>query len=255
MAYLLMVGLVAFSAVLGLYIRKTNHVNAELKNVAGGGLAFNPDSKKGSVILMGDSNGAMYGKVTKEICLDLGLKLNVISVNGGGSPLPEVNGQHSQLWLDSLAVVKKEKPDCLILACMWIGGQHKDNIERLALAIKELKPYVGRLVILNQPPILPKHATREAIRNGERPPFIETEEHQHLRAEFNAFLKTVNTGNCVVLDIASHFQETDGGIRFLDTDGRQIYADPTHLSGFGAETLRAVLQQAITSSMGLKLSQ
>lgn len=254
-AYVMMIGLVTFGVLLGLYVRRTNHVNAELGDVARGGLVFNPNSKKGSVILMGDSNGAMYGKVTKEICTDLGLKLNVISVNGGGSPLPAVNGQHSKIWLDSLSVVKNYKPDCLIVACMWIGGLNKDNIERLALAIKELRPHVGRLVILNQPPILPIHATRQAIRNGERPPFMESEEHKRLRAEFNAFLKTVQSDNCVVLDIASHFQEADGGVRFLDNEGRQVYADPTHLSGFGADAVRSVLEQAITSSPGMKLSQ
>ncbi|MFT3879524.1 MAG: acyltransferase family protein [Gemmatales bacterium] len=253
MAYGFMLVMVAFGVVLGLYIRKTNHVNAELGDVAKGGLVFQPDSKKGHVILMGDSNGAMYGKVTKEIGEELGLKLNVLSVNGGGSPLPAVDGKHSQIWLDSLAVVKKEKPDCLILACMWIGGQHKDNIERLALAIKELQPHVGRLVILNQPPILPKDATREAIRNGRRPPFIEEAEHQRLRAEFNAFLKSACTGNCVVVDIASHFQEPgSGAVRFLDEFGRQNYADPTHLSGFGADAIKPVLQQAITSSLGTR---
>ncbi|HQR06613.1 MAG TPA: acyltransferase family protein, partial [Gemmatales bacterium] len=254
-AYVSMICLVVFCVALGWYIRSTNHVNADLGNVASGGIALNQTSKRGAVILMGDSNGAMYGKVTKEICTDMGLKLNVISVNGGGSPLPAVNGQHSQIWLDSLSVVKKEKPDCLILACMWIGGQHKDNIERLAMAIKELEPHVGKLVILNQPPILPKHANREAIRNGQRPPFIEDLEHQRLRAQFNEFLKNVNIGKCVVLDIASHFIEADGGIRFLDEDGRQMYADQTHLSGFGAESVRAVLQHAIASSPGLRLSQ
>lgn len=255
MAYLFMMALVTFCVALGWYVRSTYHVNADLGNVASGGIHINTTGNKGSVILMGDSNGAMYGKVTKEICTDLGLKLNVIAVNGGGSPLPAVNGQHSQIWLDSLAVVKKQKPDCLMIACMWIGGQHKDNIERLTLAIKELEPHVGKLIILNQPPILPKQANREAIRNGARPPFIEAEEHQRLRAEFNRFLKTVNTGKCVVVDIAAHFQEADGGIRFLDERGRQLYADPTHLSGFGAEFVRPVLEQAIASSPGLILSR
>ena len=127
-----------------------------------------------SVILMGDSNGSMYGKVMKEICSELGYKLTVVSV-AAGDPLPPSNGQQGQLWLDSLATVEKERPDFLVLACHWQSKLGKDSA-RLATALESLTPYAKQVILLNQPPIIPKVANRANIREGLRPPFLEEED-------------------------------------------------------------------------------
>lgn len=242
-AYAFMLCAFAICVTLGVVVRKANYVSAKASNVIKGGVIFDANSKTGSVMLMGDSNASMYGKVMKEICEDLCCKLFVISVPAG-TPLPSSHASAGRFWLDSLAVVQREKPDCLVLACNWMAKLEGDR-ERLALAVAALKPLVGRLVILNQPPILPENATRAAIRLGARPPFFEDIETRRLRLESNDYLKSFNSENCSVVDIASHFQTTNGGILFLDDKGRQLYADPSHLSGFGADFLRAELTQAI----------
>jgi peptidoglycan/LPS O-acetylase OafA/YrhL len=245
-AYASMVCAITLCVPLGIAVRKANYVSAESSDVIKGGLVFDSKAKKNSVILMGDSNGSMYGKVSKEICVDLGYKLSVISV-AAGDPLPSPDVSSGRLWLDSLAVVRREKPDCLILACSW-EAKLKDDKERLALAVETLKPLVGHLVILNQPPILPENANRASIRLGARPPFYENAEIRRRRIESNNYLKRFNSGNCSVVDIASHFQTTNGEVLFLDGQGRQLYHDRGHLSGFGADLIRSDLRQAISQS-------
>jgi hypothetical protein len=82
-----MVCAIALCVPLGVAVRKANYVNSEASDVVKGGLVFDPKTKNNSAMLMGDSNGSMYGKVMKEICANLGYKLSVISV-AAGDPLP-----------------------------------------------------------------------------------------------------------------------------------------------------------------------
>ena len=243
LAYASLLCAVSLCVPLGIAVRKSNYVNAEFGDVVKGGLVFDSKTKAGSVILMGDSNGSTYGRIMREICAELGYKLTVISVKGG-DPLPSSRVASGQLWVDSLAVVRKEKPDCLVLACRW-ESKLKNDKERLALAVEALKPHVGRLVILNQPPILPENANRASIRLGARPPFYESGENRRRRMESNYYLKRFNVGNCSVIDIASYFKATKGEVLFQDGQGRQLYHDRAHLSGFGTDVIRSELRQAV----------
>jgi hypothetical protein len=142
-------------------------------------------------------------------------------------------------------VVRRNKPDCLVFGCRW-ETKLKHDKERLALAVKALKPYVGRLVILNEPPILPENASRDAIRQGARPPFFEDSDICRRRMGLNEYLKSFNCGNCLVVDIASHFQTNNGEVLFSDGLGRQLYQDSSHLSEFGADLVRSCLRQAVS---------
>ncbi len=139
LAFFSLAVIVAICVPLGIAVRKANYVNAEMVQVARGGLVFNKSSKLGAIVLMGDSNGSMYGKVMREISEEAGLKLNVISV-AAGNPLPSTRGEKRQLWSDSLAVVQEVKPDILFLVCAW-EIQLKGDQDELALAIDKLKPF------------------------------------------------------------------------------------------------------------------
>jgi hypothetical protein len=145
--------------------------------------------------------------------------------------------------------VKKEQPDCLVLACSWMD-RLREHRERLALAVGILRTNVGRLVILNQPPLLPENATRQTIRQGMRPPFFEDPDIQRRRRAANDYLKSFDSGNCSVIDIASHFQGTNGEVRFLDDQGRQLYHDFGHLSGYGVNFVRDILRPACFTQPG-----
>jgi hypothetical protein len=230
---------------LGIAVRKSSYVNAELADVAKGGIVFAPAGYTRSVVLMGDSNGSMYGSALKQACAELGYKLTVISV-AAGDPLPDPDASHGALWLDSLAVVRAERPDVLVLACRW-ESKLKGRPERLAQAVGSLGPLVGHLVILNQPPIAPKTASRASIRNGARPPFLEDPATRRSRLEANAFLETLRSGKTSVVDIASSFQGSDGEVLFIDSHGKLLYQDEWHLSGYGTGIVRTLLAQAISA--------
>jgi peptidoglycan/LPS O-acetylase OafA/YrhL len=234
---------VAVCIPVGTSIRKASYINAEVADVAEGGLVFPGKPGAPSVVLMGDSNGSMYGKVVKGICAALGYKLVVISV-AAGDPLPSSHGQQSPLWLDSLRVVQTEKPEFLLLGCSWASKLAGDT-ERLASAVKSLSPLVGQLLILNQPPVLPADANRAAIRDGARPPFMENPGIRGQRQEMNELLITITKGNTRVVDVASHFQSGQGEALFLDQQGRQLYQDAGHLSGYGAERVRSLISAEI----------
>jgi peptidoglycan/LPS O-acetylase OafA/YrhL len=246
LAYASMFCAVAFFAVLGISIQSHNYVNAKVRDVAGGGLIFGSERKTGSVVLMGDSIGCMYGKTMKEICADLDYKLTVISV-AAHDPLPASNVMSGKLWLDCLAVVQKEKPDCLVFACKW-DYRLRGHFEKMAIAMAALRPCVGKIVLIKQPPILPLNASRAAIREGARPPFFEAPEIKRGRQEANDYLDQFDSGNCSVVDIASHFETAQGDILFLDAQGRQLFHDPYHLSQFGVDLIRSNLTQAVSGS-------
>lgn len=243
-AYATFIAVLAVSVGIGFAIRKTQHINATLADVTNGGLVFSVKPGPTSVVLMGDSNGSMYGNVMKQICAELGENLTVISVDDGDS-LPQRNKNSSKLWLDSLNVVRQSKPEYLVIANHW-AAKLDDDRERLEMAIAELKPFARHIVLLNQPPILPKEVNRAYFRAGARPPFQELADTQSKRRATNAYLLKFQSQNVFVVDIASRFETKDGSILITDELGHLLYQDATHLSGYGAERVRAVLKEAIS---------
>ena len=230
---------------LGTIVRRANYIDAGTgtQDIAQGGIVFNQASTNGSMVLMGDSNGSMYGKMAKEIAKALRLKLNVISV-AAGDPLPHSSGRNPQLWLDSLSFVKSASPDVVLLVCEW-EPKLKGEEARLQIAINELKRHTRRLILITQPPQLPESGGRESMRNGSRPPFLEDPVEHALRAESNVFLKSFQGDNVIVIDIEPLFIVGDGSIRFNDDDGTLLYHDGNHLSDRGADLVKGDVIRAI----------
>jgi peptidoglycan/LPS O-acetylase OafA/YrhL len=225
---------------LGFFVRKTNYIDADLRDIKKGGLRFNQSAKKGSLMLMGDSNASMYGKMAKDLAKELSLKLSVISA-AGGDPLPYSTGQQSPLWVSSSAAVKQERPDFLLLVCQW--NRIRDGQSRIALALKELQPFARFIILVTQPPELPPRATRESIRNGSHPPFIEDPEERRGRLEANEWVKSFQRDNVIVADIETLFSTDKGVVQFTDLDGRQLYQDNAHLSAIGANRVKGELRR------------
>ena len=225
-------------------MRNANYINADMRDVARGGLVFNDAATRGSIILMGDSNGSMYGRMARQIADELDLKLIVISA-AAEDPLPRSSGQDAALWKDSLAVVKQARPNYLLLACNW-EAKLKDDKDRLGIAVNELKKHTDHLILITQPPELPDSANRESIRNGSRPPFFEDPEERSARTQANAIVKSFSSNNVTVIDINSHFESQDGRILFADSSGNQYFHDSDHLSGNGANLVKADVLKAIT---------
>jgi peptidoglycan/LPS O-acetylase OafA/YrhL len=232
-----------FSVPLGTVVRTANYLNADVREVSHGGIVFNGSSKKGSIMLMGDSNASMYGKTLKEIAGKRGLKLDIISV-AAGDPLPFSSGQPPRLWLDSLSMVKREHPAFLVLVCHWRSKLELDR-QRLQIAINELKPLTGHLILITQPPELPAVASRESMRHGSKPPFLEDPAERAVRSDVNAFLKSFEADRVSVIDIESEFTTTGGTIFITNQDGRLLYDDQAHLSGVGADRVKSHIIEVI----------
>jgi len=231
---------------LGIVVRNANYVNAGARTIRNGGLRFNAGGKNGSMVLMGDSHGSMYGKLAKEIAVDRDLRLDVISVEAG-DPLPNSTGASPSLWHDSLAVVKKEQPDYLLFVCKW--QKLRDDRDRLAIALQALKPYARDILLITQPPVLPENATREAIRNGARPPFRENAGERSARLERNNLVKSANGANVQVIDIEPLFAGESGEIHWVDDHWTQLYQDRDHLSAAGAKLVKPELMKAMTAAL------
>ena len=233
----------SLAVLIGLRVRKQNYINAKPDDVARGGLVFDAPSAKASVVLLGDSNGSMYGALVKSICSDANYDLTVISV-AAGDPLPVASGTDGQLWRDSLAVVSKVKPKYLILACNWNSKIGSDRF-RLEKAIHAMKPFADKIVVLTQPPELPDNANRASIRDGSRPPFYESINGNAARLTMNVYLNSLNHDSVHILDVGGRFGRANREVLFADSSGRQLYHDKNHLSGYGAELVRSDLMAAL----------
>lgn len=233
---------VAIAVAVGWQIRSRNYINAEPADVKAGGIAFAGRPGAPTVVLMGDSNGSMYGRLLRDVCGELGASLHVISV-AAGEPLPDRQGGGA-LWLDSLAAVREIRPDYVVFAAAW-SARLRSNPDGLDQALKRLRPLARHFVLLNQPPILPDEATRAAIREGAGPRFHEPTAVRDERIAANGYLVGLESDSVHVIDVAQHFVAEDQSLRFVDARGRQLYHDATHISDFGADQIRNDLIAAL----------
>jgi peptidoglycan/LPS O-acetylase OafA/YrhL len=232
---------------LGLSIRKHNYINAVVSDLAGGGLTFNTGATGGSLVLMGDSEGSMYGKLVKEIAEERNMKLTVISM-AAEDPLPHTIGRQNPLWTRCLEIVKSQHPDDLILVCSWTSKLEGDNA-RLATAVNELRQHTGRLILVDSAPELPPHASRDAIRAGNRPPFYEEPVNRAARLKYNAILKSFEHDNVLVLHSAGPFENPGGDIRVAAPDGRFYFQDASHLAYLGSALLKDEFVRLLSKQM------
>jgi peptidoglycan/LPS O-acetylase OafA/YrhL len=243
-AYAFFVAMLAICVPLGLQIRKHHYINAGAADVRSGGLLFPGLAGSATVVLMGDSKGSMYGKTIKEICGELGYTLRVISV-AGGDALPGRPDEPGSLWNASLAIVRASNPDYLVFSAAWTA-QLKDKPERLAIALDNLSRTAKHIILLTEPPILPDNATREHIRNGGRGPFQEPHAEHSARLKINDYLRTFSGRGISVIDVTDHFERANGELIYADGQGRLLYHDAHHLSGYGSDRVREVLMNALS---------
>jgi hypothetical protein len=112
---------------------------------------------------------------------------------------------------------------------------------RLGIALKQLSPFVHRIILLTQPPQLPVSGLRASIRSGSRPPFIEDLEERTHRVELNELVKRCKDEKVSVVDVGPLFSGKNGEVRFFDGNGKQLYQDQGHLSGVGAQVVKEAL--------------
>jgi peptidoglycan/LPS O-acetylase OafA/YrhL len=231
-------GVTLFSAA-GLHIEREHWVNATAATVAGGGVAFTAGPAAPSVVLMGDSQGSMYGKLLRDLSQEQRFNLNVLS-SAGGNPLPG-----SALYDDTLAFLAKRKPDVTIFAAEWAAKLNDDNKQTLVTAIQEVLRQSTHVILITQPPTLPYDASRRALRRDGVHPIFEEPDSAARRHSINAFLRSLQSDRIHVIDIDPLLVTSTGEMRFCDEHGRQLYQDRTHLSGYGADLVKEPLGEKL----------
>lgn len=223
---------------MGVSIRSSNYVDSSLATVGDGGIVFNPSVQRPVIILMGDSNASMYGKVTQEIAEANQVRAHVISL-AAGDPFPG-----AELYRKSLQFITREKPDVTVFVAAWdekIGNNH----EKLLTALSEILKYSRHVILVTQPPLPPENASREAIRRGGLQPIFEEASVSASRKATNLFLRSLRSDRIHVIDIEPLFVQGDGQIRFVDSHGAQVYQDKGHLSGLGARMVGEQLSSEV----------
>lgn len=225
----------------GTFLRKTYYVNSEYARVLRGGITINERGKTGSIVLVGDSQGSMYGRMFSEVARFHDYRLTVLSV-AGSDPLPPTKTARDSLWDAANRIVKVEQPNILIIACDWAGKLRADRT-RLNVALDSVRPYVGHIILLSQPPLLPQGATRAGIRESGYRPFFEDPDERDERRDMAAFLNTLADEKVAVVDVEQYFvSQKTGEVLFLDNQGRELFQDSGHLSGVGATRVREGLE-------------
>lgn len=225
----------AVGPAVGGWIRSQNYLNASPRELAAGGIRVNPNGTKGSVMLIGDSIGSMYGTALRQACEIEGRKLSVLSV-AGGNPLIAAPDEDNRQWRVTLGAIEKMRPDVVVIGAAWdprIGEQAGFP----ALVIDAIRPHVAKIVLINAVPELPAGASRAAIRAGARPPFYEPAESFRRRSEANRLLVSHADEMIQVIDASRFFSLPGYEVAVLDGEGRCLYQDRGHVSGWGADQL------------------
>jgi peptidoglycan/LPS O-acetylase OafA/YrhL len=246
-------GVLAFSMVtlisVGMWVRNFTYLAARPHQLASGGLHVNQSAHHGSLVLMGDSNGSMYGVTIRDIAQKLDMRLTVLSVDAS-DPLPNSSGASSLPWEQSLAVIKRERPDAVILVCLWSSKLETDP-QRLKLAMSTLRMLTPKVILITQPPLLPSWVSREGIIQGMRPPFFEQAQELARRRAANEVVRSLAGEGVAVIDIEPLFTESTGAIRFTDEKGRELFEGQRHISSYGADRVESAIEAEIPRSTRL----
>ena len=152
-------------------------------------------------MLIGDSQGSMYGYALASLAHRLDFRLNILSVKAG-SALP---GEAHTRWPSISRFLGERKPDVLIVAQAWSArfGEGGDGDFRNAMAV--VADRADKIIVMTQPPLAPANATRQAIRAGARPPFFEDAAAREQRVRARAIIGNVAGDRVEVLDVADLF--------------------------------------------------
>lgn len=237
--------LVIVIAWLGYTIRRENYVSVSPDQVLSGGVTFAVAADRPRVVLMGDSHGAMYGKTLKELSREMDFTVHIISTQGN-TPLPD-----SQVYRDSLAFLEKTRPQVTVMVLDW-SSKLGNRPERLQTALTAIMPTTGHLILITQPPVLPRDASRDEFRQHGVHPVKEDADAAVKRQSANEYVRSLQSDRVKVLEVDSYFLTPEGEIRFTDSQGRQNYHDFTHLSGNGTDQIKDELRRELSAALHTK---
>jgi hypothetical protein len=193
----------------------------------------------------------MYGCAIRDTCKSLGLDCHIMSV-AAADPIPP-----SSLYDQSMIFLRKEKPDIIIVVCAWANKIGTDE-RKLQNYLNGLLENCKCVILLTQPPQLPKHAGRAFIRANGDITFEEDSDVRLRRESSNALVLSMRShvsGHIIVIDTAMEFISESGEIRYHDNSGKPYFHDRNHLNGTGANLLRPKIETAIKDFLAAESEQ
>ena len=227
----------------GTEIRSRNYLSADPRTISGGGITIKGGAR-GTVALIGDSQGAMYGYEVASLARIHGFDLNVLAA-AATNELPNEPGSY---WPAVKQFLTEHRPDVIIAAEAWSPKLGSD-VRLLHEALASIEALAGRVILITQPPILPNEVTREAMRAGSRPPFFEERGDRANRLYANTAVQLHASNLVSVLDIAETFLGNEGAIKLIAENGRFTYHDRNHLSDTGTALVRPFLEKALVEAL------
>jgi peptidoglycan/LPS O-acetylase OafA/YrhL len=239
------IGVIALCAI-GYEVRVMFNLNGRVDLARRGGVRYGVGEPV--TVLAGDSTACMFGTTVRTLCREGGGAL-VIAAVPGLNPLPDPSAGGETLWSLTEAILARERPTCVILSARWasILTSPADR-ERLGVCLSKMLAHADRVIVLQQPPILPFEATREGMRRGCRPPFHEHHDDSERRRKANEILRSFASERVRVIDVDRQLLDETGAIRRWDSRGNDLFLDPTHVSAAGAHLLAPDLRAAMSEA-------
>lgn len=228
---LLAASILAFGTA-GYFIRSNFYIDVSPAAAKSGGRVFPGKPGGETVLLLGDSNASMYAVSLREACRKLGCRL-VVGSSAAGDSMARTDRQDSEIWKASVDLAKSAKPDLLVYVDAWDLKLSGDP-GRLRLALDQLVPHAKRIVLITEPPHLPKGAGRAAVRNGATLPFREEVDVARSRAKANEVVRSEGH-RVMVVDSVPFFDLGNRGVRYTGDGNAIYYQDSEHLSKVGAD--------------------
>ncbi|MEI9965965.1 MAG: acyltransferase family protein [Caulobacteraceae bacterium] len=226
---------------IGMAVRSANYLSANPRCLARGGIAIDGGVK--SVVLIGDSQGAMYGRRLAALARARGFSLNVLSAAAGD----ELPGRSGSKWPAVEAYLRARRPKVVVIAEAW-SAKYVDAAP-LRQALASIGALGARTILIEQPPVAPPQATREAIRAGAVGPFYEPPRDRAARLAADRLVRSLAGPKVQVIDIAPVFVGPSGSVKVIAGDGRLNYHDADHLSDEGAAAAVPLIASAVERTL------
>ncbi len=233
----------AVIAGVGIAIRKQQFLDPPARSVVSGGIVSGDARATDFVVaLLGDSKGTVLAKALSDWGATHGARVQLAAVGARDfSP-------GSELYEDGLRMLESIRPQAVVVAGAWAARRFGDDLSISKRMVSDLAKRCGTVVIVGEPPILPGPEYRSLIRSGAELPLSEAEDVRRRRRTANKALQDACIPGVIFVGIDDIFEQADGSLRLRLPDGRQLFHDQTHVSGWGAELAIARLSPALLSA-------
>ena len=202
------------------------------------------------VVVMGSSHALMYSKLIDDLCRERRIPVSFLGAGNGipglfintGSPLFP-NRQDGAAFDEARRRWLREwRPETLFVIDRWDAWADKDLEQDLSTFLEEVSPWVGRVVLVTQVPVL-RIGEKENLRGwvhwrrgeAEALPRISPDAREPYRRNSERILQRMAARfpKVRIVDSASRFRRKDGSVRYAE--GRRFfYTDDDHLNDTGA---------------------